>query len=200
MCGRFVDPNLQSAGLDTSWLKINPIPRRFNVKPTQDVLVAAKEPLEGMMARWGLVPSWHKGRLQDWKATTFNARIEDAREKPTFRNVWRFGRCLIPAAGYFEWVGDKAPKQPHFIYPDGNDGLLWFAGLASRWNGHRAPPAVHARLDQGQDPCPGRAGRSEPGSAGHSSVHGKHRLPAKRRRYAHWGADQAGGRGSAHFH
>lgn len=135
MCGRLVDPNLQSAGLDTSWLKINPFPRRFNVKPTQDILIAAKSPLEGMTARWGLVPSWHKGSLQEWKAATFNARLEEARDKPAFRNVWRFGRCLVPAAGYFEWVGDKAPKQPHFIYPDGNEGILWFAGLASRWNG-----------------------------------------------------------------
>lgn len=135
MCGRFVDPNLRSEGLDTSWLKIDPIPRRFNVKPTQDILIAAKSPLEGMIARWGLVPSWHKGSLQDWKATTFNARLEEARDKPTFRAVWRFGRCLVPAAGYFEWVGDKAPKQPHFIASGSNEETLWFAGLASRWNG-----------------------------------------------------------------
>jgi hypothetical protein len=33
MCGRFVDPDMRGAGLDTSWLKINPTPRRFSVKP-----------------------------------------------------------------------------------------------------------------------------------------------------------------------
>ena len=41
MCGRFVDPDLRSEGLDTSWLKINPIPRRFNVRPSGLVLILA---------------------------------------------------------------------------------------------------------------------------------------------------------------
>ena len=134
MCGRFVDPNLRSAGLDTSWLKINPLPRRFNVKPTNDVLILAKQPLEAMIARWWLVPSWFEGaEAKEWKATTFNARIEDARDKPTFRRVWRHGRCLIPAAGYYEWTGEKGRKQPHVILPAGNEETLFFAGLASRW-------------------------------------------------------------------
>lgn len=136
MCGRFVDPNLRSAGLDTSWLKINPFPRRYNVKPTQNVLIVAKPTLEPVMARWWLVPSWYKGEdVKGWKATTFNARIEEAKEKPAFRAVWRFGRCLIPAAGYYEWTGIRGAKQPHYIHPAGNDETLYFAGLASRWQG-----------------------------------------------------------------
>lgn len=136
MCGRFVDPDMRSAGLDTSWLKINPFPRRFNIKPTQDVLILAKQPLEAFMARWWLIPSWFDGaEPKDWKATTFNARIEDAQTKPTFRSVWRHGRCLIPAGGYYEWTGERGHKQPHFIQGAGNDPTLWFAGLASRWKG-----------------------------------------------------------------
>ena len=135
MCGRFVDPNMRADGLDTSWLKIAPFPRRFNVKPTQDILIVAKAPLEAMMARWWLVPSWHVGDLKDWKATTFNARIEEARDKPSFRNVWRRGRCLIPVGGYYEWRGEKGAKQPYYFQPAGNEAILWIAGLASRWQG-----------------------------------------------------------------
>ena len=135
MCGRFVDPNMRADGLDTSWLKIAPFPRRFNVKPTQDILIVAKAPLEAMMARWWLVPSWHVGDLKDWKATTFNARIEEARDKPSFRNVWRHGRCLIPVGGYYEWRGEKGAKQPYYFQPAGNEAILWIAGLASRWQG-----------------------------------------------------------------
>lgn len=135
MCGRFVDPNLRADGLDTSWLKIEPFPRRYNVKPTQDVIIVAKDPLQAMTARWWLVPSWHVGDLKDWKATTFNARIEEAREKPSFRNVWRHGRCLIPVGGYYEWRGDRGTKQPFFFRSAGNDDTLWIAGLASRWQG-----------------------------------------------------------------
>lgn len=136
MCGRFVDPNLRSAGLDTSWLKINPFPRRWNVKPTDPVLILGKQPLEAMIARWWLIPSWFEGATaKDWKATTFNARIEDAKTKPTFRAVWRHGRCLIPAAGFYEWTGPKGDRRPSFIQSAGNEGALFFAGLASRWQG-----------------------------------------------------------------
>jgi len=133
MCGRFIDPNLRGTDGELSELKINPIPRRFNVKPTEDVLILAKTPLEGMYARWWLVPSWHKGELNDWKATTFNARIEEAAEKPTFRAVWKYGRCLIPSGGYYEWSGPKGARRPNVILPAGNEEVLWFAGLASRW-------------------------------------------------------------------
>lgn len=132
MCGRFVDPDLRSAGLDTSWLKINPFLRRFNVKPTQEIYVVGREGHLGL-ARWGLIPIWHKGELKDWKATTINARIEEAADKPTFRGPWKYGRCLIPAGGYYEWTGDRTPKQPHFFQGAGNEATLWFAGLTSPW-------------------------------------------------------------------
>ncbi|MFN4061227.1 MAG: SOS response-associated peptidase [Paracoccus hibiscisoli] len=133
MCGRFIDPNLRGTELELSQINIDPFPRRFNIKPTQDVLVVPSDPAKAALARWWLVPSWHKGDLRDWKATTFNARIEDAATKPTFRSVWKHGRCLIPAGGYYEWTGDKGAKQPHAILSAGNEETLWFAGLASRW-------------------------------------------------------------------
>lgn len=133
MCGRFIDPNLRGTELELSQIKIDPFPRRFNIKPTQDVMVVPSDPAKAALARWWLVPSWHKGDLRDWKATTFNARIEDAATKPTFRAVWKHGRCLVPAGGYYEWTGDKGHKQPHAILSAGNEETLWFAGLASRW-------------------------------------------------------------------
>ncbi|WP_134681476.1 SOS response-associated peptidase [Paracoccus ravus] len=133
MCGRFIDANLRGSDSELSHIKIDPFERRFNIKPTEDVLILAKQSLEPMIARWWLIPSWHKGGLKDFKLTTFNARIEDAREKPTFRAAWHHGRCLIPAGGYYEWTGERSQKQPHFISSAGNEETLWFAGLASRW-------------------------------------------------------------------
>ncbi|MDQ2094601.1 SOS response-associated peptidase [Rhodalgimonas zhirmunskyi] len=133
MCGRFVDPNLRGTEIDFDELKIDPIPRRFNVKPTQDILTMSA-PGEGAYARWWLVPSWFKGDLKDWKATTFNARIEDAATKPSFRGPWRHGRCLIPTGGFYEWTGEKGAKQPNYIRSAGNEEVLWFAGLLSPWH------------------------------------------------------------------
>ena len=132
MCGRFADPNLANMGLDALRIRVDPIPRRFNVKPTQDVYVMLDGTL--VFARWGLIPSWHRGDLKDWRANTINARIEEAAEKPTFRGPWRNSRCLIPAGGYFEWTGEKTPKQPHYFQSAGNEETLWFAGLFSIWN------------------------------------------------------------------
>ncbi|WP_188475576.1 SOS response-associated peptidase, partial [Gemmobacter megaterium] len=73
------------------------------------------------------------GELRDWKAATINARIEEAADKPSFRDPWRNGRCLIPAGGYYEWTGDRSPKQPHLFQAAGNEDTLWFAGLISQW-------------------------------------------------------------------
>lgn len=144
MCGRFIEPALIGTDQEHSELMIDPFPakpviipphgpRRYNVAPTQDILIVGKSPVFAMTARWWLVPSWHRGALKDWKATTFNARIEDAQNKPTFRAVWRYGRCLIPAGGYYEWTGEKGTNVPHVIVSASNENTLWFAGLASRW-------------------------------------------------------------------
>lgn len=134
MCGRIIDPDLRNTEVEFAQLNIQPFSRRFNVKPTQPIVILAKSPLEAMMARWGLVPSWHKGDLSDWKASTFNARFEDANSKPTFRNVWRYGRCLIPVGGFYEWTGPRGHRQPHVFQAAGNENTLYLAGLASRWN------------------------------------------------------------------
>lgn len=131
MCGRYVDPNLRNTEADMSQTKIDPFARRYNVKPTQQVYVVLGGQL--VMARWGLIPSWHRGELRDWRASTINARIEEAADKPSFRGPWRHGRCLIPAGGYYEWTGDRSPKQPHYFQSAGNEDTLWFAGLVSEW-------------------------------------------------------------------
>ena len=82
-------------------------------------------------ARWWFVPHWHKGGVKDWKATTFNAKIETAHEKPTFRTAWQHNRCIIPATGYYEWTGPKGSKQPHYITVEQNVPVFFFAGLYS---------------------------------------------------------------------
>lgn len=134
MCGRIIDPNLRNTEVDMSQIKLEPFGDRFNVKPTETVVILAKAPLVAMEARWGLIPSWFEGGSpKDWKAATFNARIEDAQQKPTFRQVWRHGRCLVPVGGFYEWSGPKGARQPHFFYGCGNEANLYLAGLASRW-------------------------------------------------------------------
>ena len=135
MCGRFAQAKLDWPSYFELFgdLEAPYFPVSFNIKPTQDIAMAYMNN-QGMVAasaRWWFVPHWHRGGVKDWKATTFNAKIETAHEKPTFRTAWRHNRCIIPATGYFEWTGPKGGKQPHYITVEQNVPVFFFAGLYS---------------------------------------------------------------------
>jgi putative SOS response-associated peptidase YedK len=107
----------------------------FNIAPTKPVPVIWQRPQdEGerrlALARWGLIPSWAKDPGVGVRA--FNARIETAAEKPTFRGAFAKRRCVLPADGYYEWKKDGSAKQPMFIQA-GDGAPLAFAGLYERW-------------------------------------------------------------------
>lgn len=138
MCGRFT----QIATWAEVWAfsqplaltpPAEPLEPRYNIAPTQQAWIIASDGKGGGKAgqmRWGLIPHWAK----DIKSgvSTFNARIETAAIKPTFRSSFGKRHCLVPAGGYYEWAGEGVKKQPWYIYP--TDGaLMFFAGLWDRW-------------------------------------------------------------------
>ena len=109
----------------------------FNVAPSKPVPVLWQRPRdEGErrldVARWGLIPSWAKDPSVGVRA--FNARIETAAEKPTFRSAFVKRRCVLPADGYYEWrqAPGRGPKQPMYIHA-ADGAQLAFAGLYERW-------------------------------------------------------------------
>ena len=75
------------------------------------------------------MPHWWAKPLAEFRATTFNARSEEAASKPMFRDAWQRGRCLVPAIGYFEWAGQPGAKQAFFITLEGNAPGFCMAGL-----------------------------------------------------------------------
>jgi putative SOS response-associated peptidase YedK len=107
---------------------------RYNIAPTQPVLVIRQHPREPVrelsLIRWGLIPSWAKD--SSGAAQMINARAETAAEKPVFRDALRFRRCLVPADGFYEWQGRGKAKQPYCF--EVNEGELFaFAGIWDRW-------------------------------------------------------------------
>ncbi|CAL1277658.1 unnamed protein product [Larinioides sclopetarius] len=107
------------------WQNYNP---SYNFSPTQmgPVIVngatfASEEKIDDhalTLMRWGLIPSWYKGNIQECFLKTNNCRHEGILEKPTFRGAAAAGRrCIVLADGFYEWkeVGNKR-KQPYFIY------------------------------------------------------------------------------------
>lgn len=138
MCGRFT----QSVPWATVWafsqplvltVPDEPLIPRYNIAPSQAAWVIAGDGAGGAKVgsmRWGLVPGWADSAAS--RLSTFNARIESAATKPTFRRVLGRRHCLVPASGYYEWVGTGRAKQPWYITP-ANDPLMFFAGLWDRW-------------------------------------------------------------------
>jgi putative SOS response-associated peptidase YedK len=88
--------------------------------------------------RWGIIPYFHRGTKKNWKVATFNARMETIDKLPTFRNIWKRNRCLIPVSGYYEWhrpegAPKKEPPQPYYFTARDGSPILTVAGIWDRW-------------------------------------------------------------------
>ncbi len=122
MCGRYAlfgpESRLQEYfGVD-GWPAFGP---RYNIAPSASVPVIRQAP-DGRrvvdLLKWGLVPHWSKDALIGAKLS--NARGETVAEKPSFRSAYRRRRCIVPAAGFFEWQAVAGARK-----------LPWFASLSS---------------------------------------------------------------------
>jgi putative SOS response-associated peptidase YedK len=133
MCGRFTQASpTEVIGELFDVAEVPPLPKRYNIAPTQDVAVVrpAAAGRELALLHWGLIPSWAKERAMG--ARMINARAETLAEKPAFRGAYKARRCLIVADGFFEWQKAGPRKQPwYFSLADG--GPFGFAGLWERW-------------------------------------------------------------------
>lgn len=102
---------------------------RFNVCPTEDVLVVTGE--GPRVARWGLVPPWSKGVGEG--PLLINARLESVAAKRVFGRLLARPerRCLVVADGWYEWLRPERREEPRvpFHYRVDEGGLFAFAGL-----------------------------------------------------------------------
>lgn len=138
MCGRATDTQCKLPGGEdfgmNEHLWIRP---RFDIRPTDPIRILRE--IDGVRdhraVRWGLVPFFAKAGptgLPDWKAATFNARIEGIEKTSSFRYTLRRRRCLVLIDGFFEWTGEKGKKTKHFISLPGRAPMA-LAGLWDRW-------------------------------------------------------------------
>jgi putative SOS response-associated peptidase YedK len=81
------------------------------------------------IARWGLIPRWFRKTLKEWSATSFNARVETVETSASFRDAYRNGRAVQPAAGFYEWSKREGKTTPYYIHPADNAPVLSFAAL-----------------------------------------------------------------------
>lgn len=90
-----------------------PPPRRFNVSPGTDVLAihALDDRIQDDAIRWGYHTKWAKEKKIP---PAVNATIEKAKTG-YWSGLWKRGRAIVPADGWYEWTGEKGNKQPWFI-------------------------------------------------------------------------------------
>lgn len=127
MCGRLSTHDTDSVrdvagllGIPQSHIDLSGIEARYNTQPTHylPVIMATEQGLAVSPMRWGWVKQ--RGGQQDKRASLhINARSETVYELPTFKMAARRQRCIIVAAGYYEWHRDfqDRPLEPHYIHP-----------------------------------------------------------------------------------
>jgi putative SOS response-associated peptidase YedK len=98
---------------------------RYNIAPTQQVLVVRREDGRRTAARlrWGMATPWGPPG-----APLINARSETVMKKPTFRQSFSARRCLVPADGFYEWKAVGREKQPFYFTVNGGS-LFAIAGI-----------------------------------------------------------------------
>ena len=144
MCGRYAISKLPEELIEEFEITAGHtgvvLPADWNISPTKPIYVIrnnsdAKRELVNLS--WGLIAPWSKSSKEAIKSqsSAINARTESVDIKPTFKNAFKYHRCLIPATGYYEWateLGEFASKQPFYIHSK-TDKTLAFAGIYSSW-------------------------------------------------------------------
>lgn len=142
MCGRFaLNATPEDVEALLAALDIEPFPPRYNIAPTQPILMVVAGPRrepgsnlperQALLVRWGLIPSWAKNPND--LPLLFNARSETAATKNAFRAAMRHRRALVPATGFYEWRREGRKKsQPYWVRPK-DGGVIAFGALMETW-------------------------------------------------------------------
>jgi putative SOS response-associated peptidase YedK len=117
MCKRLVIPEQQDAEREIRvarpWWRFSV---RFNVAVTHRVPVVRLHELEleGVMMRWGFVPSAEERKKSRVGAAL--VRSDAILDSPDYRKAWLYGqRCVVPLAGYYIWHLTGGVSQPFYV-------------------------------------------------------------------------------------
>lgn len=116
----------------------------FNIGPSRIAPVVRQLPTGGLALvpmTWGYLPQDYKGKAT---AKWNNARCETVFENRLWADAIEHRRCLVPATGYYEFVGSAGNKDPYHLWikpgtltTGGRPFLM--AGIWGRWEGPDGP-------------------------------------------------------------
>ena len=113
---------------------------RYNVPP-QSMVQLMHQDEDGLRmeaVKWGYAPFWAQGK----RPPAINARVETAATSKFFRDIWKTGRAIVPADGWYEWKKDEANakiKQPYLIRLK-TEQPMFFAALGQFQRGGMLEP------------------------------------------------------------
>jgi len=133
MCERYVLPDQISAEREflptTAWWRFA---QKFNVAAGQYVpaIRTHEGQSEGVMLRWGLIPSWLEGEPAGPAHGTVPVHRLD--RSKVYRTPWLSSqRCILPVAGFYAWeLTPEKYRQPFFVRL--TDRAVF--GLAAVWD------------------------------------------------------------------
>ena len=102
--------------------ELNP---RYNIPPTTPIPALLNNG-NYLYTHFGYIPSWASSK----SSMNINARSESIYEKKTFRDSFKYRRCIIPINGFFEWKKEEKDKTPYYVSDIKNDYLA----LAGIWD------------------------------------------------------------------
>lgn len=139
MCGRLDLSESSTLAQLFERLDLPLFPACTNVAPTEHipVILNAGNGFVIRQMRWSLIPSW--APEPSTKFHTFNARAESIESSKAFGRPFKQRRCLIPVAGYYEWLTEGKLKTPYRVY-SGSPMLL--AGIWDVWR--REDVTIHS--------------------------------------------------------
>jgi putative SOS response-associated peptidase YedK len=132
----------------------------YNIAPSKAAPVVLHRPARAerdesrqlRLLSWGLVPPWSTDT--SGSVRMINARAETLLGKPAFAKAARSRRCLVPAAGWYEWqvspvatTGNGKPRKQPFFLTRADDTPLAMAGVYEFW---KAPDRTAVQDGDGQ--------------------------------------------------
>ena len=102
----------------------------YNIPPTKPIPALLNNG-NYLYTHFGYLPSWANSK----SSMNINARSESIFEKKSFRESYRFRRCIIPINGFYEWEVEDKEKIPYFV----KDSTLDYLAVAGIWDEYFEP-------------------------------------------------------------
>ena len=145
MCGRITQYRTQAkyrdaAGWSNGAFAIGEIQPQYNRAPGSAPIVMHRlgdghEPATDFV-HWGYRPAW---AIEKKIPMAINARVEKAMTGPYFRHMWKSGRAICPADGWYEWTTDEDGKKLPWYIRAKVDVPLFLAALTN-WKPYKKVP------------------------------------------------------------